>query len=224
MAEVVAVRNGRSGGRLKDKQGGRIHEIIGRPRVIAGCVLAAGASSRFGHEAKQLAELDGRPLLEHVLDTLSRTALDRVIVVLGAEADRILATLDLHGAEPVVCERWAEGQSASLACGLAEVQDADAVVVCLGDQPGLSAEAVQRVLDARSHTGAVRATYDGRPGHPVLLEHSQIAELRDITGDVGARNVIQRGLREVACDDLGGGEDVDTPDQLAGLRGAEEAR
>ena len=147
-----------------------------------------------------------------------------MVVVLGAEADRILAEIDLHGAEPVVCERWAQGQSASLACGLAEVQDADAVVVCLGDQPGLSAEAVQRVLDARSHAGAVRATYGGRPGHPVLLEHSQISELRDVTGDVGARNVILSGLREVPCDDLGGGEDVDTPDELAGLRRAEEAR
>ena len=192
--------------------------------MIAGCVLAAGASSRFGDQPKQLAELNGRPLLEHVLDTLSRTQLDRVVVVLGAEADRILAGTDLHGAEPVVCERWAEGQSASLACGLAEVQDADAVVVCLGDQPGLSADAVARVVEARSHAGAVRATYGGRPGHPVLLEHDQIAELRDVTGDVGARNVIMSGLREVPCDDLGGGEDVDTPDQLAGLRRAEEAR
>ena len=58
----------------------------------------------------------------------------------------------------------------------------------------------------------------------MLLEHSQIADLREVTGDVGARNVILSGLREVPCDDLGGGEDVDTPDQLAGLRRAEEAR
>jgi len=192
--------------------------------VIAGVVLAAGGSSRFGDGPKQLADLDGRPLLEHVLETLSRTDLDRVVVVLGAEADRILSEIDLHGAEPVECERWAQGQSASLACGLAEVQDAEAVVVCLGDQPGVSAEAVARVLDARSHAGAVRATYGGRPGHPVLLEHSQISELREVTGDVGARNVILSGLREVPCDDLGGGEDVDTPDELAGLRRAEEAR
>ncbi|MEJ7715774.1 MAG: NTP transferase domain-containing protein [Thermoleophilaceae bacterium] len=112
----------------------------------------------------------------------------------------------------------------SLACGLAAVEDAEAVVVVLGDQPGLSPEAVRRVLDARGHDGAVRATYDGRPGHPVVLERSQIPALRDATGDVGARNVIMRGLREVECDDLGGGEDVDTPDQLAGLRRAEGRR
>jgi CTP:molybdopterin cytidylyltransferase MocA len=160
-----------------------------------------------------------------VLETLSRTALDRVVVVLGAEADAILERVDLHGAEPVLCERWAEGQSASLACGLAEVADAEAVVIVLGDQPGVSAAAVTRVLDARGngHDGAVRATYGGTPGHPVVLERHHIPELRDVTGDVGARNVIMRGLREVECGDLGGGDDVDTPDQLAGLR-RQEAR
>ena len=191
--------------------------------MIAGCVLAAGRASRFG-SPKQLAELDGRPLLEHVLETMSQTGLDRVVVVLGAEAEQVLDGVNLHGAEPVQCERWAEGQSVSLACGLAAVEDAEAVVVVLGDQPGLSPEAVRRVLDARGHDGAVRATYDGRPGHPVVLERSQIPALRDVTGDVGARNVIMRGLREVECDDLGGGEDVDTPDQLAGLRRAEGRR
>lgn len=191
--------------------------------MIAGCVLAAGSASRFG-SVKQLAELDGRPLLEHVLETMSHTGLHRVVVVLGAEADRILGTVDLHGADPLVCERWAQGQSASLACGLAAVEDAEAVVIALGDQPGISAEAVRRVVAARSHGGAVRATYGGRPGHPVVIEQSQIPALRDVTGDVGARNVIMRGLREVACDDLGGGQDVDTPDQLAGLRRAEARR
>ena len=191
--------------------------------MIAGCVLAAGRASRFG-SPKQLAELDGRPLLEHVLETMSQTGLDRVVVVLGAEAEQVLDGVNLHGAEPVHCERWAEGQSVSLACGLAAVEDAEAVVVVLGDQPGLSPEAVRRVLDARGHDGAVRATYDGRPGHPVVLERSQIPALRNATGDVGARNVIMRGLREVECDDLGGGEDVDTPDQLAGLRRAEGRR
>ena len=193
--------------------------------MIAGCVLAAGGSARFGAETKQLAELDGRPLLEHVLATMARTDLDRVVVVLGAEAERIQADVQLHGAEPVVCERWEDGQSASLASGLAAVEDAEAVVVVLGDQPGLAPEAVARVLDARRPgEGAVRATYEGQPGHPVVLERAQIAAVRDATGDVGARNVIMRGLREIACDDLGGGQDVDTPDQLAGLRRAEARR
>jgi CTP:molybdopterin cytidylyltransferase MocA len=146
--------------------------------------------------------------------------LDRVAVVLGASSDDILAALDLHGSEPVICERWEEGQSASLACGLAELADAEAVVVVLGDQPRLSPEAIARVLGARAEgVDAVRASYGGQPGHPVLIERSLFGRLRDVSGDHGARNLLLSvKTREVPCDDLGGGEDVDTVAQLDALR------
>jgi len=188
--------------------------------VIGGLVLAAGAGTRFG-ATKQLAELDGRPLLEHVLRVVAAAALDRRVVVLGAGAEEILAALDLHGAEPVVCERWEEGQSASLACGLSRLRDAEAALVVLGDQPRVSPEAIRRVIASRGEgAAAVRATYDGRPGHPVLLERELVRRLRDVTGDLGARNLLESArVREVACDDLGGGEDVDTLAQLEALRG-----
>jgi molybdenum cofactor cytidylyltransferase len=191
----------------------------GESRVIAGLVLAAGAGTRFG-SAKQLAELHGRPLLEHVLRTMAAVQLGRVVVVLGAAAEEILGQVDLHGADPVVCDRWEDGQSASLAYGLAAVDDAEAAVVVLGDQPHLSPEAVERVLRAReAGVEAVRASYDGEPGHPVLLEHSLFAKLRDVSGDRGARNLLRSvKTREVACDDLGGGEDIDTVAQLEALR------
>jgi CTP:molybdopterin cytidylyltransferase MocA len=186
--------------------------------VIAGLVLAAGAGTRFGG-GKQVAELEGRPLLEHVLRTMDSAPLDRVVVVLGARADEVLAAVDLHGAEPLVCERWEEGQSASLACGLAELADAEAVVVVLGDQPRLSVEAIERVVGGREDEPAVRATYGGRPGHPVLLSRQFFSHLRDLAGDRGARSVLDGAvIREVPCDDLGGGEDVDTPEDLASLR------
>jgi CTP:molybdopterin cytidylyltransferase MocA len=185
--------------------------------VIAGLVLAAGSAERFG-APKQLAELDGRPLLEHSLGAMAAAGLDRLVVVLGAWAEEVLERVDLHGAEPVVCARWAEGQSASLASGLAhlEGQEPEAVVVALGDQPRLSTAAVARVLDACAGAVAARATYGGEPGHPVAMAASLLPDLRDVTGDVGARALLRRaGVLEVACDDLGGGADVDTPAQLA---------
>jgi CTP:molybdopterin cytidylyltransferase MocA len=189
--------------------------------VIAGIVLAAGAGTRFGG-GKQLAELDGRPLVEHALRAMASSPVSRIVLVLGAGADDVLARVNLHGAHPVVCERWAEGQSASLASGLAQVEDVDAVVVALGDQPLVSAEAIRRVLAARGGgVAAVRATYAGEPGHPVVLEHELFGRLRDVTGDHGARNVLLSvATREVPCDDLGGGEDVDTRAQLDALREA----
>jgi CTP:molybdopterin cytidylyltransferase MocA len=187
--------------------------------VIGGLVLAAGAGTRFG-SAKQLAELDGLPLLEHSVRAMVASPVGGVVVVLGSGAEEVLARVDLHGAEGVVCDRWDEGQSASLACGLAELSDCEAVVVTLGDQPRVSPDAIRRVIAARGNgAAAVRATYYGAPGHPVLLERVLFERMRDVTGDHGARNIlISMQTREVPCEDLGGGEDVDTPAQLDALR------
>jgi molybdenum cofactor cytidylyltransferase len=187
--------------------------------VIGGIVLAAGAGSRFGG-GKQLALLDGRPLLEHAARAITASPVGRVIVVLGAGAEHVLAGVDLHGAEALVCGRWSEGQSASLACGLAELAYCEAVVVTLGDQPRVSPDAIRRVIASRGGgVAAVRATYGGTPGHPVLLEQGLFDRLRDVSGDHGARNLLMSvRTREVPCDDLGNGTDVDTPAELDALR------
>ena len=138
--------------------------------MIGGLLLAAGAGTRFGQH-KQLAELDGRPLLEHSIRALTSAPVAPVVVVLGAGADQVVARVDPHGAEFRVCGRWDEGQSASLACGLAALSECEAVVVTLGDQPRMSPDAIRRVISARDgEAAAVRATYFGAPGHPVLLE------------------------------------------------------
>jgi len=182
-------------------------------------VLAAGAGTRFGG-GKQLAVLEGRPLLEHAVQAMVASPVGRVLVVLGADAGEVVGRVDMHGAEPHVAERWQEGQSASLASGLAELEDCEAVVVTLGDQPRISPDAIRRVIGARGRgAAAVRATYGGKPGHPVLLERDLFARLRDVSGDHGARNLLMSvQTREVPCDDLGGGEDVDTPAELDALR------
>jgi molybdenum cofactor cytidylyltransferase len=187
--------------------------------VIGGIVLAAGEATRFG-SAKQLALLDGQPMVEHALRAITAGPVGRVILVLGAGAEDVVAAIDLHGAEPLICPRWQEGQAASLACGLAELSDCEAVVVTLGDQPRVSPDSIRRVISAREKGAlAVRATYRGDPGHPVLLERRLFGRMRNVTGDHGARNLLMSvAVREIPCDDLGGGEDVDTPAELDALR------
>jgi molybdenum cofactor cytidylyltransferase len=187
--------------------------------MIGGIVLAAGAGTRFGG-LKQLAQLDGRPLLEHAVRAMTASPVGRVVVVLGSEAEEVLARVEFGRAEPLLCEGWEMGQSASLARGLGELADCEAVVVTLGDQPRLSPAAIGRVIAGRADgAAAVRATYGGEPGHPVLLERELFQPLRDASGDHGARNVLlSTRTLEVPCDDLGGGEDVDTREQLDVLR------
>ena len=187
--------------------------------MIGGLVLAAGAATRFG-SSKQLAMLDGRPLLEHAIRAMAASPVDRVVVVLGAGAEEVMAAIDAQGATVIVCERWDEGQSASAACGLAQLADCDAVVITVGDQPRMARAAIRRVIAARGEgVDAARATYGSAPGHPVLLERHLFDRMRDVTGDHGARNLLLSvHTVEVPCDDLGGGEDVDTPAQLDALR------
>ena len=165
--------------------------------------------------------LDGRPLLEHVLIAMAAARLDRV-VVLGAHADEVREGVPLHGAEPVVCAGWREGLGASLRCRGRGAGRCEAVAVALGDQPRLSADAVARVVSQRGADElAVRATYGGVPGHPVLLERTLLARVGELRGDAGARELLHGvPIREVACDGLGSPDDVDTRDELAQLQSA----
>lgn len=186
--------------------------------MIGGLVLAAGEGRRFGG-SKLIAELDGLPLLEHVLSAMSATSVDRVVCVLGSGADEILRRVDLHGAEPVLSEGWKEGQAASLRAGIEALAEAEAIVIVLGDQPLLSPAAVERVLAARGGALAVRATHGGIPSHPTLVERPLFDALRELRGDRGARDVLCRvETGQVACDGLGNAADVDTVDDLVTLR------
>src|SRR5690242_16407853 len=128
-------------------------------------VLAAGEGRRFGGAVKPLHPVDGRPMLERVLAAAAKAGVGELIVVLGANAEKIQGAVDLHGARVVVNTRWAEGQASSLAAGLAAT-DADAVVVVLGDGPALDPEAVRRVAEA---TGAAAADYGHGRSHPVRI-------------------------------------------------------
>ena len=185
----------------------------------AGLILAAGEGTRFGEQSKLLADLQGRPVLEHAIRAQCAVKeLDRVVVVLGSHAAGILAAVDLIDAEPVICEQWREGMSASLRCGVEALPDAERVIVTLGDQPLVTPEVITRFLEAEPGT---RATYDGRPGHPVVLGAEQLRAVKDLEGDRGARELLG-DAPTIECASLCCGRDIDTPDDLEEIR--DEAR
>jgi CTP:molybdopterin cytidylyltransferase MocA len=192
---------------------------------VTGLLLAAGAGTRFGAGVpKPLAPFRGRPLLTWPLAALRDGGVDHTIIVLGAQADAVLAAFHPGAAEAVRCADWSEGLSASLRVGVAAAArgGADAVVVALADQPLLHAGAVARVLAARAPDArdAVRATYDGTPNHPTLLESSLFAAVAQLRGDSGAKPLLADPATRVAlvaCDGLGSPADADTPAALARL-------
>ena len=184
--------------------------------MIAGLVLAAGAGVRFGGgDSKLLADLGGRPLVERsIAAACGVPALERVVVVLGSRADDVLARARLGRAEQVVCEEWASGQSASLRCGLEALAGASKVIVTLGDAPLVSSRVIGLFV---GEPGRTRAVYDGRPGHPVVLESEQIETLKSLSGDTGARDLL-RGGPVIEVGHLCSGRDVDTPEDLEVVR------
>jgi molybdenum cofactor cytidylyltransferase len=184
--------------------------------TVGGIILAAGAGSRFGGP-KQLARLNGRPLLEHAIEAmLAVPAIWPVIVVLGAHAEEIREHVGFGEARPTLCSDWERGQSASLRTGVSAVGPVDAAVITLGDQPFITPQVIAGMLDHRSERyDAVRATYSGEPGHPVLLEQRVFGWVRDLRGDVGARELLDRlQVREWDCAHLCDPTDVDTPEKL----------
>lgn len=174
-----------------------------------GLLLAAGAGLRMGTPKALVREPDGTSWLRRSVQTLVRGGCEQVYVVLGAAAEDARPLLEGLPVEVVVAEDWADGMGASLRAGLAAVGRRGAVLVSLVDLPDVGPEVVARVLAADA--ALARATYDGRPGHPVLLGASHLDPLMaTLHGDVGARAYLDaHEVTLVECGDLATGVDVD---------------
>jgi CTP:molybdopterin cytidylyltransferase MocA len=191
----------------------------------AGVVLAAGASRRMGR-AKQLLPVAGRPLLEGVVASACASRLDEVLVVLGARADEIQAAVDLGRARTLLNPDHAAGMSTSLRAGLAALgPEVERAVVILGDQPAISAELLDELLDLQERSGlpAAALSFDGLLHPPVVLRRELWGDLASLEGDVGCRAVIRAKPELVAAVPVPGGlrhpVDVDTPEDYARLVG-----
>jgi molybdenum cofactor cytidylyltransferase len=180
------------------------------PRIVA-VVLAAGAGTRFAGPGHKLhADLGGRTVLARALDHAVEADIGTVVVVVAEPGAHPLPA----GVLEVVNPRWADGQATSLWAGIdaAAALGADAVVVGLGDQPGIEPTAWRAV--AMIDAAIVVATYDGRPGHPVRLAADVWPRLPR-SGDTGARAVVREHPELVQAVPCGGSpSDIDTQEDL----------
>lgn len=169
---------------------------------VAAIVLAAGEASRFGSPKQHI-------LLPRVLERLSQTSVDEIVVVEGAHELTLPSDTVSQGVRIVACAEWARGPGVSLRCGLESLGDeVEAAVVVLADGPNLSPQAVERVLaDWHESGGIVAASYDGARGHPIVLGRADWVGIPD-------EGLRERPVRLVPCDDLGSPGDVDVPADL----------
>ncbi|MET9272905.1 NTP transferase domain-containing protein [Kribbella sp. NPDC003557] len=184
----------------------------------AGLVLAAGAGRRMGTPKALVRDADGTAWVVRAARLLAEAGCAPVVVVVGAAPTEVRAELANETVEVVEAVNWQEGMSASLRAGLTAVpaQGVDAVVVVPVDVPGLTVAAVRRVVHEVGSEALARATYDGMPGHPVVIGRVHwdgvIASAR---GDEGARGYLRaHDVVLVECGDVGDGADVDTVAEL----------
>jgi CTP:molybdopterin cytidylyltransferase MocA len=192
--------------------------------MTVGLVLAAGEGRRMGGPKALLRDESGTPWVVRTVRVLQHGGVADVVVVVGAAADEVRAALLAavppdHGVRVVAADDWAEGMGASLRTGLRALvglDDVTAALVCVVDTPGLNAAVVRRVAALAGPDVLARATYDGKPGHPVLLGSAHFGGLvDDARGDVGARDYLsRRKASTVECGDLADGTDVDAPEDL----------
>lgn len=187
-------------------------------------VLAAGQSTRMGGTNKLLADLKGAPMVRRTVDHALAAGVGKVIVVTGHEAERVEAAL---AGLPVTFVRnagFAGGLASSLQKGLASLPPTVAgAIVLLGDMPLVHPEVMQRLAAAFADEPGVRAvvpTLYGQRGNPVVLARAMFADVARLSGDAGARALIEAAggdVAEVAVDDPGILRDFDTPEALDGL-------
>lgn len=187
------------------------------PEHVAGLLLAAGGGRRYGMP-KALVRHRDRLFVEHAAGVLHDAGCSPVVIVLGAAAAEVRATAALPGSSLVDNPDWPTGMGSSLRVGLVDLStsDAIAVVVLPVDTPGVTAAAVHRLAVLAAPGVLARATYDGAPGHPVLIGREHWAGVAESAiGDAGAREYLkQHKAIEVPCADVASGMDVDRPEDF----------
>ncbi|GGX57235.1 hypothetical protein GCM10007392_25960 [Saccharospirillum salsuginis] len=175
-------------------------------------VLAAGLSTRLPGEPKLLKPWRGRPLMAHSLDTVLGVSPAQIITVVNETTASMCDTLDGTSVERVPIDDPSQGMGASLAAGIRALRsDIDAVFIALADMPCISADTYAR-LSRTFNPGAgitiVRPRFNGQWGHPVLFGRIHFGELSKLSGDTGARSILDKHTARMVV------QDVDDPGSL----------
>ncbi len=182
--------------------------------MVTGLVLAAGGSSRLG-QPKQLLPYGSATLLDHVLDTARACRFDQLLCVIGGAADAVRAAVDFEGVELAENSEFGEGCSSSIAAAL-EAVDArcEVLVLMLGDQPGVTAASVTRLLAGRGEAPIAVCRYSDGRGHPLAFSRRLFPELETLHGDKAVWKLLDRHAEDAVEVPVDGPipRDVDTWD------------
>lgn len=207
----------------------RVAHRVRREMIIA-LLLAAGEAKRMGKN-KLLLPLQGKPMVVLTLENLLASQVDEIIVVTGHEGARLEKELGpfLEGRpgriKVVRNKDYQQGMSTSLKAGAEAAKGrADALLIMLGDQPFIGPELINRII-ARFKTGRAKIClplFRGQPGHPVLFHGDYLSEMASLSGDVGARGIVESHPEDVVTIEVDSPEvlvDIDEESQYEAVQG-----
>jgi molybdenum cofactor cytidylyltransferase len=173
-----------------------------KPRVAA-LVLAAGLSSRMAPKNKLLAVLpNGKTMIAQTVDRILTSTASPIIVVVGHQEEQIRETLSGKNIRFVHASDYADGMAASLRAGVAALSDSiGAVLICLGDMPAVEKSSLDRIISAYDPAEGreiIIPIYDGLRGNPVLWGQRFFNDLRNLSGDAGARQILHKYMEYVS--------------------------
>ena len=187
--------------------------------MIVAVVLSAGASSRMGRP-KALLPVDGVPFIERIVRALERTEVDRVLVVLGHNAEAMREAIAYLGVDTVVNPDYARGQLSSLHTAIRALdgEPVEAILVHLVDHPFIESRLVERMIERfrAEEKLIVVPRFNGRRGHPVLFSSKLFREFLAASLDTGAKPVVRghpEETLELDTDEAGILVDIDTPEE-----------
>ena len=180
-------------------------------------ILAAGASTRMG-TSKQLLPYRGRSFVRHITEVAIASVCKPIAVVLGANAERIKPEISQLPVQIVENKQWDEGMSSSIRVGLEALlgvnQNIEAVAIALCDQPFVSSQTLDQIIEAYRFTGKpiIASKYAGTLGVPVLFNRTLFSELMALKSTEGAKQLVKRHIHEVFSVPFPEGAiDIDTP-------------
>src|SRR4028118_1409658 len=187
-------------------------------------ILAAGASTRMG-TPKQLLAYRGCSFIRHMAEVAIASVCQPIAVVLGANAERIKPEISQLPVQIVENQQWAEGMSSSIRVGhealLGVNQNLDAVAIALCDQPFVSSQTLNQLIEEYHLTGKpiIASEYTGTLGVPVLFRHTLFSELMALKSNEGAKQIIKKHIHEVFSVPFPDGAiDIDTPNDYEKLQ------
>jgi len=187
--------------------------------MISAILLAAGQSKRMNGENKLTREIQGIPLIKHSIKNILSSSVDELIVVLGYQKEIVEKLIGKNEKIKIVFNKnFENGMASSIKTGLNHFSEkTEAFFICLGDMPLVNHNIYNQLIKSKNNKEIIVPTYKGQQGNPVLFDKSMKEKIRNISGDSGAKKILELNkdkILNLEINDQSITKDFDTQDNF----------